>query len=122
MEPLSLLGAGATIVVATLGFLGIRYTAREGSKSAERTQDTDESRAALDAWRELLEPYRQEVAALRDEVAALRADQAVNRTWRHVALDYMRKLYKHVQTLGSEPPAPPPELEWEITKRKGVES
>lgn len=110
----ALVGGVAGVIVAAIGFLGVRAQARAGREGAKATADSGAADRALKAWETLLEPYRA-------EVSQLRSDLDTERSQRREETAHLRsqlgRLVTHVRPIlhwldaGAVPPPPPIHVE-----------
>lgn len=120
----ALLGAFATIIVAGLGYLGIKTQSRTAKAGSDAQKHTSESEQALEAWKELVAPTLSEVARLRERVGVLEENDAEKdrridglgrelHRWQSVARTLARwgiTMRDQLRALGHEAPSEPDEL------------
>lgn len=110
----------ATILVGYLTYRGVRFTAKESNKVAERQTLSAEWENLLAAYRYLpervesaerrVEASERRAADLADRVATLERLRASDARWKRHAVHYMRTLRARILDLKGEVPMPPREL------------
>lgn len=123
-EKVAFIAGLPTLVSGGLAYLlGRKQTVNQASIAREATA-ADEERTALEGWQDLAAEYRSdrqrilddfeklraEFQGLRAEVSDLKRKDAENRTWRRLALDYIRTLVGAMQVAHLDVPPPPPGL------------
>lgn len=123
LEAVALTALGG-IVVAVLGYLGVRDQNRTAKSASDSTTQSAATTSALAAWESLLEPYREEVEQLRGDVSDLREREKERdrkivvlteelHRWQRVAKTIARwavTMRDQLRGLGHEVPAEPDEL------------
>ena len=105
----AVVGGVAGVIVAAIGFLGVRAQVRAGREGARATADSGAADRALKAWETLLEPYRVEVTQLRSD---LDTERSQRREEAAQLRSHLSRLVAHVRPIihwldaGAVPPPP----------------
>jgi len=108
----TLWGAAATVLVALIGYLSVRATARAGRRAGREQESIERGVVSTETLVELVGTYENRLHEVEKRIKKTEQDLNGMHDWKRAAIRYIRALRQHSvhHSPGELLPEPPPEL------------